>query len=137
MSNVRINQQSPFAPAICLHGGKVHMVFVANNDSRELLHAVTEFGGPIGSEWKRLNNLGQSSKHAPALQVFAGKLTVVFVANNDTNSLLRCTYDDSADAWSQNVFLGESSKSAPRLEPDGFLYFVANNETNDLLVTFI
>jgi len=119
--------------AVCFHKGKFHMVFVANNSSRELLHAFSSDG--IG--WQRLHDVRQSTKEAPALASFNGILRVVFVANNDTNSLLQCTYIDNDDVWSQNNFLGESSKSAPTLHQTDrvLMYFVANNDTNDLLVT--
>jgi hypothetical protein len=118
------------------------MVFVANDGSGALLHAVADVAGDR-SNWQRLNNLNQSTKQVPALVSVFDVLRVVFVANNETNSLLVCDYIDANDAWSPNVSLGESSKSAPALlagppEPFPsfqriFMYFVANNETNDLL----
>jgi hypothetical protein len=135
MSNIRVNQTSPFAPAVCFHRNQFHMVFVANNSSGDLLHAVS----PDGINWRRLNNIRQTTKAAPAIASFKGTLRVVFVANNDTNSLLTCTWTDSSDVWSENRQLQESCRAAPMLEqvPDNhlFLYFVANNSTNDLLVT--
>jgi hypothetical protein len=109
------------------------MVFVANNDTRELLHAVSD----NGINWVRKNNLNQSTKQAPTIASFLNELQVVFVANNDTNLLLKCTYFDALDSWSQNVPMGETTSSAPMLEqiPDSrlFLYFVANNDSHDLL----
>ena len=54
-SNTQIGQSSPFAPAF-FHNGKLHMVFVANKNSRDLLHAVST----DGVTWQRLNNLGES-----------------------------------------------------------------------------
>jgi hypothetical protein len=137
VANVRINQSSIFPPAVCFHGNKFHMVFVADNNSHELLHAVSD----EGTKWRRLNNIRQSTKLAPAIASFRGQLRVVFVADNNTNSLLMTTWTDSSDVWSQNQPLNESSKAAPTLEqvPDNhlFLYFVANNASDDLLVTEI
>src|SRR5215212_4277123 len=108
MSNTRIGQSSAFAPAICFHNNKFHMVFVANNNTRELLHAVSN----NGITWSRLKNVRQSTKQAPAIASFKGRLRVVFVANNDTNSLLMSTFSDADDVWSDNILLNESSKTA-------------------------
>jgi hypothetical protein len=70
---------------------------------------------------------------------------LVFVANNDTFTLLQCNYDDASDTWSDNISLGEASKAAPALAVtagtglgDGLrVYWVANNASNDLLTTAI
>ena len=135
MSNIKVNQSSPFAPAVCFHRNQFHMVFVANNSSGDLLHAIS----PDGITWNRLNNIRQTTKAAPAIASFRGTPRVVFVANNATNSLLTTTWTESTDVWTDNHQLNDSCKAAPMLEqvPDNhlFLYFVANNGSNDLLVT--
>ena len=137
-SNTPINQSSAFAPAVCFHNGLLHMVFVANNDSRELLHAVSG----DGINWARRNNLRQSTKAAPAIASF-GQLRTYFVANNDSNTLLACFYDEANDVWSNNNpiignnLVPESSKATPGLAQQTgrlLMYYVANNDTNELLV---
>jgi hypothetical protein len=143
-TNTRIGQSSAFTPSVCVHRGRFHMVFVANNDTRELLHAVSE----NGLNWSRLNNVGQTTKSAPALASFGNQLRVVFVANNDTNTLLETIFDDSADVWTKNtpittvngtVTTSESSKAGPVIALNNglFMYYVANNNSNDLLALHI
>jgi|SRR5581483_3551963 len=132
MGSIQINQTSAFAPAVCSHRGQLHMVFVANNDSRELLHVASQ----DGINWSRKLNVRQSTKAAPALSSFGNTLRVLFIANNNTNTLLECVYDDADDNWSDNhPIVGQSSKTAPALaQMNGlFMYFVANNDSNDLL----
>jgi hypothetical protein len=134
-SSTKINQSSAFAPAVCFHNKLFHMAFVANNASHDLLHATSQ----DGIHWTRKNNIGQSTKAAPAIASL-GQLRVVFVANNDTNTLLTCFYDEAHDSWSQNnPIVGQSSKTTPALalpQPANrlMMYFVANNDSNDLLV---
>jgi hypothetical protein len=133
----RVQQSSPFAPAVCFHGGQLHMVFVAANDTRELLHAVSN----DGFTWFRKENLGQSTKQAPAIASLRNQLRVIFVANNDTNQLLKCTYDDVHDSWSQNIQLGRlASNSAATLEQFGstlFMYWVSDDGSSDIQGTTI
>jgi hypothetical protein len=143
MSNSRIQQSSNFTPAVCSHNGLLHAVFVANNDSQDLLHIVSA----DGISWTRKNNVRQSTRFAPAIMDFHGTLQIVFVANNLSNDLLACTYEDERDNWSDNRPLGESSKHGPALGIVGtsgqnggltehlLMYFVADNDSNDLLVT--
>src|SRR5580700_9010063 len=110
-SSTNINQSSAFPPAVCFHNQLFHMVFVANNASHDLLHATSQ----DGIHWTRKNNVGQSTKTAPAVASF-GQLRVVFVANNDSNTLLTCSYDEAHDRWSQNnPIVGQSSKTTPAL----------------------
>ncbi len=110
------------------------MVFVANNNSLELLHADAR----DGRNFVRRHNLGQSTKFAPAIASNGIILRVIFVANNNTNELLQCIYDDIHDVWGPNTLLGEQSHTAPSLgrTPDNRLqlYFVANNNSNTLLM---
>lgn len=129
-----LGQTSPFPPASCSHKGKTHMVFVANNSSNELLHADAR----DGRNFIRRNNLGQSTKFAPAITSNGITLRVIFVANNNANEILQCVYDDVHDTWGPNTLIGEQTHAAPtlgRTPTNGLqLYFVANNNTNTLLM---
>ncbi len=129
-----IGQSSPFPPAVCSHKGRTHMVFVADNSSKELLHADSR----DGHNFVRRNNLGQSTKFTPAIDSNGTTLRVVFVANNDANELLQCTHNDATGNWNPHTLMGEQSHAAPALgrTPDDLLlmFFVANNRTNTLLV---
>ncbi len=133
MATTRINQQSPFPPAVCLHHNRIHMVFVSNDGTGKLLHAVSD----DGLAWTMLHDVRQSTKKAPAIVSINNILQVIFVANNNTNELLICTYDDNADVFTDNVLLREASSQAPTLlnkaTNHAFLYFVANNASNDIL----
>jgi hypothetical protein len=129
-----IGQASQFAPAICSHKGRTHMVFVANNSSGDLLHADSR----DGHNFVRRSNLGQSTKFAPTIDSDGTTLRVVFVSNNNNNDLLQCTYNDASDKWNPHTLLGEQALGAPILgrTPDHrlMLFFVANNSTHTLLV---
>src|SRR5690348_14149430 len=116
MSNIRVGQSSAFAPAVLFHNGRYHMVFAANNSSRDLLHAVSTDGK---SDWKRLKNLRQSTNQAPALFETNGKLICIFTANNSTNTLLSCEYQDNDDNWTDNTNLGEASNTGPVITQHG------------------
>lgn len=143
MSNSQIHQASEFPPAVCFHNGFLHAIFVAANDSHDLLHIVSS----DGISWERRNNVRQAARFAPAVADFNNTLRIVFVANNPSHDLLTCTYDDALDIWTDNSPLGESSKAGPSLgmvgttAPNGTLtqhllmYFVADNDSNELLVT--
>jgi hypothetical protein len=102
------------------------MVYMAANASGDLLHAVSV----DGFNWSRLNNLRQSTKAGPAIASLNDKLRVVFVANNSSNDLLQCIYDDAVDVWTDNVRLNESSAQTPALlQIRGsrlLMYFVQN-----------
>jgi hypothetical protein len=143
MSNTQIHQASEFTPALCSHNGLLHAIFVAANDSHDLLHVVSA----DGISWERKNNVRQAARFAPAVVDFNDTLRIVFVANNPSNDLLTCTYDDALDIWTDNSPLGESSKTGPALGVvatsghDGgqtqhlLMYFVADNNSSELLVT--
>jgi hypothetical protein len=135
MGNSLVNQQSKFAPAVCFHKGRFHMVFAAANDSNDLLHAVSQ----DGLNWSRLQNLRQSTKQAPAIVSFNNQLICVFVANNDTNTLLKCSWaDEQDDIWSNNESIGESTKTGPTLivasgAPQ--VFFIADNSSDNILIS--
>ena len=63
---------------------KLWTVFVANNNSNELLVCSSS----DGQNWSSSTEVQQYSKAAPALAVFDNKLWTVFVANNNSNELL-------------------------------------------------
>ncbi|HXC96097.1 MAG TPA: hypothetical protein VNU92_10360 [Edaphobacter sp.] len=145
MSNSQIHQASAFTPALCSHNGLLHAIFIAANDSHDLLHIVSV----DGISWERKNNVRQAARFAPAVADFNDTLRIVFVANNASNDLLTCTYDDALDIWTDNSPLGESSKTGPAvgvvstvsssgaLTQHLLMYFVADNDSNELLVTEI
>jgi hypothetical protein len=129
-----IGQKSSVTPAVCSHSGILHMVFLADNNSHDLLHVQSR----DGINWERRNNLNQQSKFAPALIDHNGQLVVVFVANDASNRLLTSTWDERIDSWTTNRLLGgESSNEGPALGIERgalFVYFRANNNSGDLLV---
>ncbi|MFL6137914.1 MAG: exo-alpha-sialidase, partial [Frankiaceae bacterium] len=109
--------------------------FVANNPSNELLIC----SSTDGRAWSD-NHLvagGESTKAAPALASFKGKLWLAFVANNAGNRLLVCSSTEGK-GWTPNAPLGtQSSQTAPALAMLGdrlHAAFVANNASNQLLV---
>jgi hypothetical protein len=110
------------------------MVFAANNTSNELLHAVSDDGI---NNWGRRNNLRGSTRQAPTLASVNGRLVCIFIANNDTNTILKSTWvDEGNDVWDQAVSLDGRSPDAPALDPNGVLkvYITADNPSNDILV---
>jgi hypothetical protein len=145
MTNTPIAGQSSLnEPAIAFDGEKYYMVFVANNDTRDLLFATSS----DGLTWTRGPNLNQSSAAGPALGFINNQLTAVFVANNKSRNILYSIFDATNGLWTENVDIGESSKAGVTLffrppgpgpqQPSGnlpTLFFVANNDTDDLLET--
>jgi astacin (peptidase family M12A) len=79
----------------------------------------------------------QSSKAAPSVTAFNGRLWDAFVANNSTNQLLICSSADG-QIWTDNSLIhGELSKTAPSLAVFNnrfYVAFVANNNSNNLLI---
>ena len=126
MGGVFIGQESsPFTPAVCRHRNAFHMVFVAANETGDLLHAVSG----DGVTWTRRNNVRQSTNAAPAIASLNDKLRVVFVANNIPHQLLQSTFDDGVDVWTDNTRLNLFSRIGPSLQVVGsrlFVYFMSN-----------
>ena len=111
MGGVFIGQESsPFTPAVCRHRNAFHMVFVAANETGDLLHAVSG----DGVTWTRRNNVRQSTNAAPAIASLNDTLRVVFVANNSTHELLQSTFDDGFDVWTDNTRLNTFRESVRR-----------------------
>ena len=85
-----------------------------------------------GTHWSGNTSIGATSKSAPSLAVFNGKLWAAFIANNATNTVLLCSSADGTH-WSGNTGFGETSNgAAPSLTVfDGSLWvaFVADNPT--------
>jgi hypothetical protein len=80
------------------------MMFVADNDTRTLLHGVYD----LGAERWTVKPLSEKSKAEPALVSYGGKLVAVFMANNQNNSLQFSTYDDETGTWSADAPTGQS-----------------------------
>jgi hypothetical protein len=144
-------QSSKLAPAISGFGNSLNfnllLAYVANNNSNDLL--VTS--STDGITWSKPSQItGQSSKLAPAIVEFVQspddncKLILAYVANNSSNDLLVTSSTDGI-TWSKpSQITGQSSKLAPSIiefiqSPDNnyklILAYVANNSSNDLLVT--
>ena len=111
---------------------KLWIVFVANNNSNELLVCSSS----DGQNWSSSTEVQQSSKATHPLAVFDNKLWIVFVANDDSNELLVCSSSDGQN-WSSSTEVQQSSKAAPALavfDNKLWIVFVANNNSNELLV---
>jgi len=119
----------------------MRIAFVAEDNSKSLLTSHST-NGQLWSDRSHVKNpnQSQSSKTAPALAVFQEKLWIAFVANN-TDQLFVANSVDGRQ-WSdrsrvQNPDQSQSSKTAPALaifQEKLWIAFVANNDTNQLLV---
>jgi hypothetical protein len=145
MANTPIGQSSGSAPAIAFDGKTYHMVFVANESSRELLYATSPNGLP---PWTRRANLNQSAAQycAPAAAflavqqadgTIANQLVAVFVSNDNRQNILFSVLQANG-TWSPSVNINESSNAGVTLISTAtgpVLYFVAHNSTHELLAT--
>jgi hypothetical protein len=131
-----------------LESSSMLLAYVANNNSNDLLTALTKDG--INWTGSRLVQ-GQSSTMTPALvHFFVPTLSIdgpvlAYVANNDSNDLLTAYTDDGVNWTGSRLAQGQSSKQAPALVgfpawpnpvfpgPQLILAYVANNDSNDLL----
>ena len=77
---------------------KLWIVFVANNNSNELLVCSSS----DGQNWSSSTEVQQYNKAAPAVACVDNKLRIVFVANNDSNELLVCSSSDGQN-WSSST----------------------------------
>jgi hypothetical protein len=138
-----VTEASKCAPALAVFDGKLWMAFVANNDTNTLLLS----SSPDGVNWTREKPPNESSKCSPALAGSEERLYLAFVADNDSNDLLVTSTDDGM-SWTRGAAPNESSKCGPALsgnyglvpnEPENsfrlWMAFVANNDSNDLLIT--
>ena len=55
-----------------------------------------------GSTWTQNLRIGQTSKAAPSLSVFANQLRLSFIANNSSNTVLICSSNDGQN-WTNNI----------------------------------
>jgi hypothetical protein len=123
------------------------MAYVANNGSNDLFVAAAS-PNSNGSNivWNPGSAIpGQSSKTAPALANFNNKFVLAYVANNSSNDLLVTTSTNIQGAkvtWGPGNLTSktapQSSRTAPALcvfNSELYLAYVANNGTNDLLIT--
>jgi hypothetical protein len=153
MANTPIGQFSGTAPAIVYEPTLTppyHMVFVANETSRELLYATS----PDGLYWGHGPDLiGQSAARycAPALGYFdvvidglghTQKLLVaVYVSNDEQQNILWTSLVPGSNSWAEPLNINESSNAGVTLGFTGTppttptLYFVAHNNTHALLQT--
>jgi hypothetical protein len=126
------------------------IAYVANNDSNDLLTTLSFDGinwlGPYPVT-------GQSSAMAPTLYQTnfpnpenpSENITMVYVANNGSKDLLVTTQNQEEGGkftWTTaSPITGQSSKAAPALsalavpEDEGILAYIANNDSNALLIT--
>jgi hypothetical protein len=103
-----------------------------------------------GSNWTHSPQVtGQSSALAPALTVFNNQLVLAYVANNSSHDLLVTTSTNGISWTSSAQLSGQSSALAPAMAAipnptysqtpftsfNLMIVYVANNGSNDLLVT--
>jgi len=130
---------SKAGPALAAFNGQLHMAYIANNETNTLLHIASSDGVNWGPETAVSSGLTHSSKAGPALAAFNGQLHMVYIANNETNTLLHIASFDGVNWGPETVVssgLTHSSKAAPALAVlDGQLHmaYIANNESNMLL----
>ena len=114
------------APAITEHGGRLHMVIVAANRTRELLHLTSN----DGSTWTRKANLNGAAGGQPAVASFAGRLVCAFRANNLTGDVLLTVWAESTDEWTHTRIAGRNcSEGVALFEADGGLYLRYSQRT--------
>jgi len=140
VKNPNQSQSSKTAPALAVFQEKLWIAFVANNTNQLLV--ANSVNGQLWSDRSHVKNpnQSQSSNAKPALAVFQEKLWIAFVANN-TDQLFVANSVDGRQ-WSdrsrvQNPDQSQSSKTAPALaifQEKLWIAFVANNDTNQLLV---
>jgi hypothetical protein len=90
---------SPYAPALALHGGKLHMVYA--DGGGQLHHGVFTSAGVQGS-WAFSSIAGKSTPLAPALVDYRGILTCAYRPTN-TSVIQTTTLDDSTNTWSHDL----------------------------------
>ena len=139
-------QSSGHAPALAVLGDELVLAYVANNGSNDLLVTTST----DGVNWTTSAPVtGQTSGLSPALTVYGKYLVLAYVANNGSNDLL-VTFSTNGTTWSKSTpVTGQQSPVTPALavmpnpidSPTPFttfnliMVYVANNGSNDLLVT--
>jgi hypothetical protein len=154
-STVNTGQQSKMTPSITqdqgVGCGELVIAYVTDNGTNDLM---TTTSTNEGVTWNAPTLVGgrsspQSSKTAPAVTGWDGDgidnsndLIMAYVANDSANTLIvtqghpntKCT----AETWPSYATVGspaQASKTAPSISFLGIIAYVANNSTNDLLVT--
>lgn len=127
------NQSAKFAPSLAVgSGGRLKCAFVPRDGGAEDMKFVSSRDGD--NKWSRANTIGgQRSKMRPSLAVGPhGELYVLFVADNESNSLLVAKSKDDGVTWDANFPAGPFTDTEPSLAvgKDGTLYalFVEKNE---------
>jgi hypothetical protein len=139
-------QFSGLAPALTVFNNELVLAYVANNGSHDLLVTTST----DGVNWSTSAPVtGQTSGHAPALTVYGHNLVLAYVANNGSNDLL-VTFSTNGVSWTKSTpVTGQQSPVTPAIavipnpidSPTPFttfnliMVYVANNGSNDLLVT--
>jgi hypothetical protein len=141
-------QTSAIAPSITTDDGSFVMAYVSNNGTNDILVATYN-----GSTWSAPVNTGQQSKATPSIIADAPpsgceELVIAYVANNSSNDLLTTTSTNGGATWNPPTLVGgssspQASKMAPSITSTGsggddnalVMAYVANNSSNDLLVT--
>jgi hypothetical protein len=135
LSTDPVNQKSSSPPSLCQQpfNNKLWMAF--RGDTSNDVY-VCSFDG---KSWSDANTIGQTTKAAPALAVFQGKLWVAFIAQNSSGDILLCSSSDGKN-WSPNMAVpGQSSAMGPSLAVFNgqlWLAFIAQNGSNDILVYY-
>lgn len=136
------DQSTGHPPAVAGFGTQLVVAYLSNNPSRHILTAALStslVGSQTVHRWTGSRRVGsQSSKSAPALVVFGGRLVMAYVSNNDANQLLVTTSADGIIWTASQMVQGQSSKTSPALAVfNGRLVmaYVSNNDSNQLLVT--
>jgi len=154
-STVNTGQQSKMTPSITqdqgLGCGELVIAYVADNKSNDLLTTTSTNGG---ANWNAPTQVGgpsspQSSKTAPAITGWDGDgidnsndLIMAYVANDSSNTLIVTQGSPntscSAESFPSYATVGspaQASKTAPSISFLGIIAYVANNSSNDLIVT--
>lgn len=110
-------------PALAMHGGKLHMVYVNTADFR-LYHAVFT-PSDTGGTWASSLMPGQWSGVTPALIEFRGQLTCVYRAYDTSYHLFITTLDDATGVWTTVGSGTIATQYAPTIAVhEGLLYAV-------------
>ena len=134
--NQQTGQSSLFDPGVTFDGNTYHMVWVANNPSRDLLYATSS----DGINWTRGPNLNEKSRATPAVGILFGRVVAAFVADNDSRQIIYSLFDPLTGTWTHNLNTNESSRDGVAMvvvNNQAHLYFVANNASNELLEIII
>ncbi len=124
---------SKTSPALAVLGSELHVTYIADDSSNQLLHLDSTDGVNAGIETAVGNH---SSAGGPALTAFNGQLHMAYTANNSSGSLLHISSADGVTWGTETGVGGHASKAAPALAAfNGRLYmsYIADNSSNDLL----